>query len=304
MTMKQRASPITFVSVGVTKVFFFPLEDSPGGEGEVPHFQSVPLQSLFVRLNPLPKQEHASPQERACGLSSLAGALPKGDDQWLVLPLKSSEMMILSANLTVGGIFGTGTTRTRACSCLGRGSAALLPCPTNRAVAALRPRSPPLSPTPGNRFGNTREAVLPQNPKTNAENPHQPRPDVAKRAPDAFCAGSAGPIGCSPLPHLLPPPRAPSFAPATNNGHVPQEEGAWRTFRRRSTLQHAVKSNRVTVQGPVKKPQMDYMSRRELPRPPWSVHLHAPGQWHGQQPVSGTADPRSSQTGQVIRGLR
>ena len=29
-----------------------------------------------------------------------------------------------------------------------------------------------------------------------------------------------------------------------------------------------------------------------------------PGQRHGQQPVSGTADPRSSQTGQVIRGLR
>ena len=34
-----------------------------------------------------------------------------------------------------------------------------------------------------------------------------------------------------------------------------------------------------------------------------SVHLHAPGQRHGQQPVSGTADPRSSQTGQIIRGL-
>ena len=29
-----------------------------------------------------------------------------------------------------------------------------------------------------------------------------------------------------------------------------------------------------------------------------------PGQRHGQQPASGTADPRSSQTGQVIRGLR
>ena len=39
--------------------------------------------------------------------------------------------------------------------------------------------------------------------------------------------------------------------------------------------------------------------------PAWtSVHLDAPGQRHGQQPVSGTADPRSSQTGQVIRGLR
>ena len=34
--------------------------------------------------------------------------------------------------------------------------------------------------------------------------------------------------------------------------------------------------------------------------PPPSQH----GQRHGQQPVSGTADPRSSQTGHVIRGLR
>ena len=40
--------------------------------------------------------------------------------------------------------------------------------------------------------------------------------------------------------------------------------------------------------------------------PAWtrSVRLDAPGQRHGQQPVSGTADPRSCQTGQVIRGLR
>ena len=40
--------------------------------------------------------------------------------------------------------------------------------------------------------------------------------------------------------------------------------------------------------------------------PAWtrSVHLDAPGQWHGQQPISGTADPRCSQTGQVIQGLR
>ena len=40
--------------------------------------------------------------------------------------------------------------------------------------------------------------------------------------------------------------------------------------------------------------------------PAWtrSVHLDAPGQRHGQQPVSGTPDPRSSQTRQVIRGLR
>ena len=40
--------------------------------------------------------------------------------------------------------------------------------------------------------------------------------------------------------------------------------------------------------------------------PAWtrSVHLDAPGQRHGQQPFSGTADPRSSQTGQFIQGLR
>ena len=44
----------------------------------------------------------------------------------------------------------------------------------------------------------------------------------------------------------------------------------------------------------------------ESANPAWTrcVHLDAPGQRHGQQPVSGTADPRSSQTGQVIRGLQ
>ena len=43
---------------------------------------------------------------------------------------------------------------------------------------------------------------------------------------------------------------------------------------------------------------------RHTPQGTRSVHLDAPGHRHGQQPVSGTADPRSSQTGQVIRGLR
>ena len=41
-----------------------------------------------------------------------------------------------------------------------------------------------------------------------------------------------------------------------------------------------------------------------LERTPWCVHLDAPAQRHGQQPVSGTAEPWSRQTGQVIRGLR
>ena len=38
---------------------------------------------------------------------------------------------------------------------------------------------------------------------------------------------------------------------------------------------------------------------RQTPAWTQSVHLDAPGQRHGQQPVSGTADPRSSQTGQL-----
>ena len=37
---------------------------------------------------------------------------------------------------------------------------------------------------------------------------------------------------------------------------------AWRTFRRRSALHRAVKNKWVTVQGPVKIPQMDCMSHR------------------------------------------
>ena len=45
-------------------------------------------------------------------------------------------------------------------------------------------------------------------------------------------------------------------------------------------------------------------STASLPLPPPQVTPPPPGHRHGQQPVSGTADPRSSQTGQVIRGLR
>ena len=37
---------------------------------------------------------------------------------------------------------------------------------------------------------------------------------------------------------------------------------AWRAFRRRSALHRAAKSKRVTAQGPVKKPPMDYMPHR------------------------------------------
>ena len=66
------------------------------------------------------------------------------------------------------------------------------------------------------------------------------------------------------------------------------------------------------LEAPVRKmiPQMHTPERSSqcwsLQTPAWtrSVHPDAPGQRHGQQPVSGTADPRSSQTGQVIRGLR
>ena len=48
---------------------------------------------------------------------------------------------------------------------------------------------------------------------------------------------------------------------SNRNGGV--QTAAWRTFRRRSTLHRAVKNNRVTVQGPVKKPQMDLFDRSE-----------------------------------------
>ena len=53
-------------------------------------------------------------------------------------------------------------------------------------------------------------------------------------------------------------------------------------------------------------PPSAHRSVLESANPAWtrSVLLDAPGQRHGQQPVSGTADPRSSQTGQVIWGLR
>ena len=55
------------------------------------------------------------------------------------------------------------------------------------------------------------------------------------------------------------------------NRNVGVKTAAWQTFSRRSTLHHAVKNKRVTVQGPVKKPQMDYMSHSgslEPPAPP------------------------------------
>ena len=50
--------------------------------------------------------------------------------------------------------------------------------------------------------------------------------------------------------------------PLWRNRHGGVKAAAWQTFRRRWTLRHAVKNKRVTVQDPVKKPQMDYMSHR------------------------------------------
>ena len=41
--------------------------------------------------------------------------------------------------------------------------------------------------------------------------------------------------------------------------------------RRRPTLHHAVKDKRVTVLGPVKQPEMDFMSHRGYP-PPFPMH--------------------------------
>ena len=43
---------------------------------------------------------------------------------------------------------------------------------------------------------------------------------------------------------------------------VRREEAGGGTFRRRSALHHAMNNERVTVQGPIKKPPMDYMSHR------------------------------------------
>ena len=66
----------------------------------------------------------------------------------------------------------------------------------------------------------------------------------------------------------------------------------------------------LSLHPPPPPPQMHTPARssqcwsRQTPAWTRSVHLDAPGQRHGQQPVSGTADPRSSPTGQVIRGLR
>ena len=51
----------------------------------------------------------------------------------------------------------------------------------------------------------------------------------------------------------------------------------WRTFRRRSTLHHVVKNKQVTVQDPVKKLQMDYMSHKGITRATWAS-VHTEGQ--------------------------
>ena len=62
------------------------------------------------------------------------------------------------------------------------------------------------------------------------------------------------PYGSSCLDHHNSPPFR------DRNGGV--KTAAGRTFRRRSAEHHAVKNKRVTAQGPIKKPQMDYMSHR------------------------------------------
>ena len=46
-----------------------------------------------------------------------------------------------------------------------------------------------------------------------------------------------------------------------------RDEWRWQAFtrrRRRPTLHHAVKDKRVTVLGPVKQPEMDFMSHRGI----------------------------------------
>ena len=80
-----------------------------------------------------------------------------------------------------------------------------------------------------------------------------------------------------------------------------------RCGRRKSVVQHGgpVSANPTTQPPPPPTP-CAHKSVLELANPAWtqSVHRDAPGHRHGPQPVSGTADPRSSQTGQVIQGLR
>ena len=76
--------------------------------------------------------------------------------------------------------------------------------------------------------------------------------------------------------------------------------------QRRTTTNHILIPNHEpeVIPDPRTEPLPPLCWSRQAPAWTRRVHLDAPGQRHRQQPVSGTADPRSSQTGQVIRGLR
>ena len=154
--------------------------------------------------------------------------------------------------------------------------------------------------------------------------------------------------GCdkpTPTPHTPPPPLPPPHSNTLPNHPIPPRTE--RTGRPQGETGHGErdKEGKITGQGRPRSPktlqsaeggegkdkreriivvvrspcQENYpadahpsahRSGLESATPAWtrSVHLDAPGQRHGQQPVSGIADPRvvkqSSQTGQVIQGLR
>ena len=99
------------------------------------------------RTQPLPKQEHASPQGHTRLLFTCRHFERNRDDQWVVPSLKSSKMMFLLANSTVGPppqehahvlVWGEGLILIRWCHCLyicGH-AAAIVPASTCPARAA------------------------------------------------------------------------------------------------------------------------------------------------------------------------
>ena len=140
-----------------------------------------------------------------------------------------------------------------------------------------------------------------------------------------FRSPSPAPSSTSSLQqHAPPPPYAPQGRKNGEGGEETGQGGKGRTKGGNRTGQTALAENSaerrrrrrkgkreriIVVEAPVRPADAhpsEHKSVLESANPTWtrSAHLDAPGQRHGQQPVSGTADPRSSQTGQVIQGLR
>ena len=130
-----------------------------------------------------------------------------------------------------------------------------------------------------------------------------PGPESPHHGTAAASAGRGGtaPCACTTVP---PPPPPPPRADRTRRKRCrAQKEEKERTKGKESLwlLEAPVREMIRQMHTPVHTSQC---WSRQTPARTRSVHRDAPGQQHGQQPVSGTADPRSSQTGQVIRGLR